>query len=192
MHGSEQRIIAAALGCFAQFGVSKTTVEDVASAAGCSRATLYRYFGSKQALLSGVVMAEVGRLDGRLSTAAAEAETLEDLLAGMLGEVGRTFDGHAALRHLLAVEPEAVLPHLAFDQGNRVLAVGAALVAPHLTAYLPAGEAAAAGEWLTRVALTYVLSPSEHVSLTDEGSVRRLVRTFVLPGLEKTAAVSAA
>lgn len=191
MQGAEQRIIAAALACFAQFGVSKTTIEDVASAAGCSRATLYRYFGGKQALLSGVVMAEVRHLDARLSAAAADADTLEDLLLGILGEAGRAFADHAALQHLLAVEPEAVLPHLAFDRGNRVLAVGAALVAPHLAAHLgPA--AAAAGEWITRVALTYLLSPSEHVSLTDEESVRRLVRTFVLPGLEKTAAVPAA
>lgn len=192
MHEAEQRIIAAALECFAQFGVTKTTIEDVASAAGCSRATLYRYFGGKQALLYGVVTAEVRHLDARLWAAAEEADTLEDLLVGILGEAGRSFAGHDALQHLLAVEPEAVLPHLAFDRGNRVLAVGAALVAPHLAAHLDPAAAGAAGEWITRVALTYLLSPSEHVSLTDEESVRRLVRTFVLPGLEKTAAVPAA
>lgn len=185
----EERLVEAALGRFALYGVSKTTVEDVAQAAGCSRATLYRYFPSKQALLKGVVAAEIRRLAARVQEIAEAADTIEDLVVAVLVEAGREFDSHAALHHVLAVEPEVLLPHLAFERGNRVLAVASMVLAPHLARHLPADEASRAGEWLARVALTYVCSPSQHVSLRDEASVRRLVRTFVLPGLEKTAAV---
>lgn len=185
----EPRIVAAALRCLAQYGVSKTTVEDVAQAAGCSRATLYRYFPSKQALLSGVLESEIRRLGAGLDTVASEADTLEDLVTGLLVHAGREFEAHEALRHVLAVEPEVVLPYLAFERAERVLAVASILVAPHLARFLAPEAAGRAGEWLCRVAVTYLLSPSEYVSLTDESSVRTLARTFVLPGMETEAAV---
>lgn len=185
---AEEQILDAALECFARFGVSKTTVEDVAQVAGCSRATLYRYFPGKKALLDGVMRAEIRRLGSQLDEVAAEAATLEELAVGVLCWVGDEFERHAALRHVLTVEPEVVLPHLTFDEGNRVIAVGSLLLAPHLFRFLAPEQVAAAGEWLARLALNYLCSPSEYVSLTDEESVRRLVRTFVLPGLEKSSA----
>jgi len=185
-------MIDAALDCFAQYGVSKTTVEDVATAAGCSRATLYRYFPGKQALLDGVLAAEVDRVARRLDAAARDAATLEDALVALMREAATEFSGHQALNHVLNVEPEVVLPHLAFDPCNRLLSSGAAVVAPSLERFLPPGEALGAAEWVTRVTFTYLFSPSEHVSLTDEASVRRLVRTYVLPGLEQSVAVPAA
>lgn len=186
MSTMDARIVAAALERFAQYGVSKTTVEDVASAAGCSRATLYRYFPGKQALIRGVVEAEVRRLADRAADVAGTTSTLEDLVVALLTEAAREFEGHDALRHVLTVEPDAILPHLAFERGNVVLAVGSAVLAPHLGRYLRPADAARAGEWLCRVALTYLCSPSRHVSLTDSESVRRLVLTFVLPGLERS------
>ena len=40
----EERILDAAIACVAVQGVRATTVDDVAHAAGCSRATVYRTF----------------------------------------------------------------------------------------------------------------------------------------------------
>ena len=39
-----ERLLDAAEGCLQQFGPQKTSMEDVARAAGMSRATVYRYF----------------------------------------------------------------------------------------------------------------------------------------------------
>lgn len=174
------------MACFAEFGVGKTTLEDIAREAGCSRATVYRYFPGKRALLEGVVEAEMRRLGARLHDIAAEAETLEEFVVEVFVQAGQEFADHDALQHTLVVEPEAVLPHLAFERGNRVLAVGSLLLAPHLARFLPPDEAARVGEWLCRITVTYLLSPSDHFSLTDPDSVRRLVGTFVLPGLRQT------
>jgi AcrR family transcriptional regulator len=45
-----QRILDVAGRCFAKSGFAKTRIEDVAGAAGVSRAFVYHHFGSKQAL----------------------------------------------------------------------------------------------------------------------------------------------
>ncbi|MGZ4705878.1 MAG: TetR/AcrR family transcriptional regulator, partial [Acidimicrobiales bacterium] len=46
------RILEAALRCVARWGLIKTTVDDVAREAGCSRATIYRAFpGGKQSVI---------------------------------------------------------------------------------------------------------------------------------------------
>lgn len=179
----ERAIVDAALTCYAHYGVSKTTFEDVAREASCSRATVYRYFPGKQALLAGVVGAEIRRIAAHLEPEARAAGTLEDLLVTVLVRAGREFEGHDALRHVLAVEPEVVLPQVVFDGAERLFAVATAVLTPHLSRFLPPTTAIRTGEWVCRLAITYLFSPSDHVSLADEASTRRLVRTFVLPGL---------
>ncbi len=57
-----ERILAATLVSLARYGVAKTTLEDVAKEAGCARATVYRYFGGKQQLLSTVILHECSRV----------------------------------------------------------------------------------------------------------------------------------
>ena len=56
------RIVEGALRVIARFGLAKLTLDDVAREAGCSRATLYRYFPGKGALLRAVLDSETGRL----------------------------------------------------------------------------------------------------------------------------------
>lgn len=53
------RLIDAAERCFSRFGAAKTTLEDIASEAGVSRATVYRYFdGGRDEIVLGVVLRE--------------------------------------------------------------------------------------------------------------------------------------
>ena len=56
------RIRDAALVCIGRFGLAKTTVDDIAREAGCSRATLYRYFDGKPEIVRNVVAAEQARM----------------------------------------------------------------------------------------------------------------------------------
>ena len=58
---ARDRLIDAAEACFSRFGVSKTTLEDIAAQAGVSRATVYRYFdGGRDEIILGVVLREAG------------------------------------------------------------------------------------------------------------------------------------
>ena len=45
----------AALACVARVGVAKTTLDDVAKEAGCARATVYRCFPGRLALMRAVL-----------------------------------------------------------------------------------------------------------------------------------------
>lgn len=179
------RLVDAALRCVARWGVAKTTLEDVAREARCSRATVYRGFpGGKESLFRAVVDTEVARLFGALRSALLGAGDLEDALVAAITEVARRVEGHSAFQYLLTHEPGLVLPHLAFHELDALLARVGEFGAPLLSRFLGSGdEAARVAQWVTRIVISYTCSPAAGVQLADAGSVRRLVRSFVLPGL---------
>ena len=176
----------AALRCIARWGVAKTTLEDIAREAGSSRATVYRAFpGGKEALFAALADRELRRLEDAVATAVGAAGSLEDALVAAIASTATHLEGHAAFQFLLVHEPGMVLPHLAFRQLDallaRVRAFGGPLLAPHLGG--DTTEAGIAAEWVARIVLSYTSCPAPGVQLTDAESVRRLVRSFVLPGL---------
>jgi len=180
----EDRILDAALVCIARWGLAKTGLDDVAREAGVSRATVYRAFpGGKDALVEAVARSELARFFAAVDRRLAAASSLEDVLVAGITEAGTRIAAHGALRALVSFEPEVILPRLAFDRMNRVLAVCTAFAGPHLARFLDEVEAARVAEWATRVVVSYASWPSVDVDLTDEASVRRLVRQLFLPAL---------
>jgi len=181
-----ERIADAALTCVARWGITKTTLEDVAREAGIGRATIYRAFqGGKGEVLRAVLAREADRFTAGIDDAIrAAGDELEDVVVAGVVAAARQLEGHAALQYLLAHEPDVVLPHVAFDRLGRLFDVVARFADPHLARFLPeADQRARAAEWLARVVLTYVFNPADGVALSDPVAARRLVRTFVLPGL---------
>src|ERR687890_147806 len=75
----EDRIVDGLLESVARWGIAKTTVEDVARAAGVSRATVYRAFpGGKDVIFEAVVRRESARFLAAVTARLDAAETLED------------------------------------------------------------------------------------------------------------------
>jgi AcrR family transcriptional regulator len=188
LDGTSVRLLSAAVVCIARVGVTKTTLDDVAREAGCSRATLYRYFPGKSPLVRALVAREAAALEAELQTAAADAPTLEDAAVAIVLCAAEWFARHPALQFVMTAEPDVLLPHLAFEGADRVLLAGARVIAPALSRFFaPAGsesvEALRASEWLARMILSYASSPADSVDLADPISVRRLVADFVVPGL---------
>ena len=62
-----QRILDAAGRLFAQRGVRTVGMSDVATAAGCSRATLYRYFDNRDSLRAAFVHRETRRIGAQVT-----------------------------------------------------------------------------------------------------------------------------
>ncbi len=60
------QILASARACFETTGISKTTVEDIAAAAGISRQTVYKYFSSKQDIIDHIGLSEVMKVQSSL------------------------------------------------------------------------------------------------------------------------------
>ena len=74
---ARNRLIDAAEVCFTRFGVAKTTLEDIATEAGVSRATVYRYFeGGRDEIILGVVLREGNEFIESLGRRVQREETL--------------------------------------------------------------------------------------------------------------------
>jgi AcrR family transcriptional regulator len=175
----------AALACFSRWGVAKTTLDDIAREAGCSRATVYRLFpGGKDVLLDAVAGRELASFfEGLRAEMERVAGDLEDLIVAGVTFAASALRDHRALQFLLAHEPEVVLPLVAFDRLDVVLDHAAAFCAPWLEPHVGQEWAPRAGEWITRMVLSYSLVPADGFDLTTEADARRFVRSFVMPGL---------
>lgn len=179
----ERRLIDATLRCVARWGIAKTTLDDVARQAGCGRATIYRTFaGGKAAVLRATLQHELVRCTATIDHAVSGLDSLEDVLVAGTTTAANFIAEHDALQFLLAHEPDAVLPHVAFDKLTRVFRAAAAFAQPHLARFLPEEEVPRAAEWVTRVVLTYAMAPTT-LDLRVEADARRLVHLYLLPGL---------
>jgi AcrR family transcriptional regulator len=180
----EERVADAALRCVGRWGLAKTTLDDVAREAGCSRATVYRLFpGGKENLVDVAVRLEVRRFLNGLATVLDGADDLEQVLVNGISYGSRQLREHVPLQFVLAYEPELVLPRIAFERLDVVFNAVGAVAAPFLAPYVGADRAGRVAEWVARIVLSYTLTPSNQFDLADDDSVRALVRGFVLPGL---------
>lgn len=177
-----RRLVDAALVCIARWGVTKTSLDDIAREAGVSRATVYRAVpGGKERLLTVVLDHETGRFLHEMEAQLAAATDLADLLSRGIGTALAAVSDHPALRTLLELEPELVLPHVAFHRLDRFLAVATDLCRPHLARFVPAEAVPAAADWVARIVVTYGLYPAPAADPHDPESIRRLVRTYLVP-----------
>jgi AcrR family transcriptional regulator len=180
----ELRVLDAALTCIGRVGVAKTTLDDVAREAGCARATVYRYHPGKQPLLDAVVAREADRLTTLVLRAADAEDDLAAAATSVLTNGAAFLLGHEALRCVLTVEPEVLLPHISFARGDVMLAVCASRLAPAFTRFVEPEQARRLAEWLVRLGMSYLCS-EQAAELLERERVRALVEDFVLPGLDR-------
>lgn len=180
----ERRLVDAALRCVGRWGLRKTSLDDIAREAGVSRATAYRVFpGGKDRLVEVVFSHEAGRFFHEVDAELRAATSLEDLLVVGVGTMLRAAVDNGVLTALVRHEPDLILPHFAFHQLDGVLDLAEALARPHLERFLPAAEVRPAAELLARVVLTFGFRPTTWLDPHDPASVRRLVRTYLVPAL---------
>ena len=177
------RMLDATITCLARYGVGKTTIDDVAREAGCSRASVYRYHANRNALVFAAVDRETEDLTASVLDAGRAADTLEDAIVAMFVTAARRITAHAALQRALELEPEVVLPSLSFEGGDRLFAEAAERFAPVFARFLPPDRAPRAAGWCTRVLLAYLHPDRSPLSMTDDESVRALVRRHVIPAV---------
>ena len=178
------RICDAALRCIERWGLGKTSVEDVATAARISRATVYRYFpGGRDELIRETVAGEVQCFFERLGCALADDEGIEAKLVHGLVVGHRALDDHRLLQQVLSTDREALLaefaelaPMLVDEVRNELASV---LVGERLRAGI---DVPAAADYLARLFLSYLTTSGGH-DLSDREAVGRLVRTFFVGGI---------
>jgi AcrR family transcriptional regulator len=182
------RIVIAALDEFAEHGIRRTSMEDVARRAGVSRMTVFRRFESKQGLVEVVIAREVRRGMEELDLLWEGAETLEDRLVEGFAFAGRYVRDHPLFDGILRREPETLLPPLTID-GGPVLDLYRSLIADRLQAEVDSGHAVTSdvdgvAEVIARLAISLLLTREGDITLDDPDSIVRLVNLAVLPMLQ--------
>ena len=87
------RVLDAAAACYLRYGVDKTTAVDIATAAGMSRATLYRRYGSHEAIFLAVLVRESEDMardaESHLAAIDDPAERIVEGMVFAIGEISR-------------------------------------------------------------------------------------------------------
>lgn len=171
----------ATLAEIARVGLARLSVDAVAQAAGVSRATLYRRCPGKPALVGAALDHEVARAVAAIADTVADARTIDDAVGAMFVTGARTLATSVALGALVAADPSALAPYLDFAGGEALLARLTDGLAPLLAPW--AADPARAAEWVARIGIDLLRTPTPLIDPTDPAAVRRFVVTFVTPGI---------
>ena len=165
-------------------GMRRITMEDVARRSEVGRATLYRRFPTKGALIDAVVLAEARRYFDGNAQACANANTLEDRLVYSTVFTVTFLRDHALLKKLLRTEPETILPSLTIDADPildlatdrsaaqlRTELYGAAPITDEQERHLRT-----VAELHTRLTLSFIVTPHTSINLATIDDTRAYVR----------------
>lgn len=175
---TRERILDAAFQRVSEVGLTRLALEDVATAAGVSRQTLYRHFGSRDGLVEALVVREERWFIDRIVTATIPEQDVERAVTAAVTEALRAASEHALLRRLLQTEPGAILPLVILGEGP-VISVAQPVVAEILGKRVEATPAAVdeAADVATRLLVSYVLDPrSEAADVVGPRIARILLR----------------
>ncbi|MFW2333650.1 TetR/AcrR family transcriptional regulator [Ilumatobacter sp.] len=177
---AEARILDAAKSCCERWGIEKVTVDDVVSASGVSRATLYRLFpGGKDVMFDALHARERAEFFDTLTAEVGGTDDFEDLVVRLVVTATRELRDDRHLAIMLASEPGAVLSELTVDGMPQIIRVANDYLGPILKPFLDPEFAEPLIDLLVRITISYFLAPSEHVDLGHVESAR----AFLRPGL---------
>ncbi len=187
---ARQRLIEAADACISRFGLAKTTVEDVATEAKVSRATIYRYFPNRDELVIEVLLSSLSRsMERSLGDFFEGADTPADFGRALVQSAAYLLD---VIRHDRQLETlldhesggisatisgaSELLFHIVLDEWRQPLA--AAQHSGLIRSDLDIDELS---EWILRAILSLLIveGPAPHTP-DDE---RRLIETFLVPAI---------
>ena len=185
-----ERLLDAAEGCLAQFGPQKTSMEDVARAAGMSRATVYRYFENRDALLLGVASRQASDLAGEAIQYLGNFNTISDwLVEGLLFTLREIPQRPVFASLVTSLDSSAASKLLLGSTG--MIQIGVNVLRPMFATAKEQGllrddvNIDMLIEWLLRVLWTYLNAPSQVA--TDEDSMRKLFHMMLIPAVLKDA-----
>lgn len=178
---------------FARQGIARTTMEEIAQQAAAGKATLYRHFENKQAVVGALVERETARLARRLQRVLAGPEPVPDRLEEAFVAGLDFLRTHPLLAGGLRRDAEVLLPFLTSSDGpvaRALLPLFATTIAEGVAdGQLRSLRADWAAETLFRLLLSFLASPALGVALDDPAEVRAYAHGLIAAG---TAAGTAA
>jgi len=173
-----EKILDAAAALFVEQGVAATGMGAVAKAAGCSRATLYRYFENRRALQRAFVHREARALGERVATAvAAIAEPRARVTEAVLMAV-REVRATPTLAAWFGLGDAGLASELA-STSEVIEVLGTSFLADVWNA--DDAEIARRARWLVRAIVSLLTVPGR-----DDDDERAMVEQFLVPVLIPT------
>lgn len=158
-------ILDATMATLGERGLSALSLEAVADAAGVSRQTIYRHFGTRDQLVDAVILREEQAFIAVMRDAAGEAPSGSRTIERALAVALRMARRHPVLTTLLATEPEALLPYFLLGR-SPVVSAAEPVVAEVLGQRHPDVDddrLHLLADMVTRLLVSYVVSPPEGV-----------------------------
>ena len=166
------RILDAADELFARQDAATVGMNEIARAAGCSRATLYRYFENRDVLYTAYVHRETYRIFRALGTRIADvADPRERLIEGVVTAL-RSVRESPALSSWFASTQRPIGGEMA-ERSDVIKGLTEAFLASLNIDDRPVEPRA---RWLVRVMISLLIFPGR-----DEADERAMLREFVLP-----------
>jgi AcrR family transcriptional regulator len=170
------RILEAAGALFAERGVHAVGMSEVAEAAGCSRATLYRYFDGRDALRTAFVHRETRRIGARVLD---EVAGTADGAPGVDGQLVIAME--SALR-LVRSDPTLMAWFTAGDAGATAALAQSSVVIEGLVAGFLGGEPSPGvrrrAKWVVRMLVSLLIDPEP-----DPAEEHAMIAELLVPAL---------
>jgi AcrR family transcriptional regulator len=180
-----ERILEAARTELLAHGLRRTSLDEIARAADVSRATLFRRFPNRDALLFALAAREARAAIARVDERVAGLDDAEDLLVkGAIGVV-HEITGNGLLQRLLVTDTDQVLPLLT-NRSGPILSIGSDYIAAQLGRVRAAGtplrgDPRVIAELLARLTLSLAVNPTGVIPLDDDRKLAKIVRTTIAP-----------
>lgn len=184
---TRERIVVTAHGLIREVGIRRLTMSEVATAAGLSRAALYKHFADKDSLVDAVLVRNGRLIREQLDRRFAEAATLADQCVVAV-RFGLTPPGELRLLDLHESDPEA-LAELLTTGATPFLERATRFWTAHVIAAQGRGEVAAdlepaeAAEWVARTLYALAVTPPLSFERGDPDALERYIRRFVVGAL---------
>ena len=170
-----ERILDAAGDLFAHRPFASVGMNEIAEAAGCSRATLYRYFDSRQALHTAYAHREAHRLHGQLLERLAGIDDPRGRLVTGLVTTLALVRNSPALRSWFSVS-DAPLGAEVADQSDVIKAMVSAFVVSLGGSEHDRAAVDRRARWLVRMLTSLLLFPGQ-----DADDERAMIEEFLVP-----------
>lgn len=182
------RILDAALDRFTAVGIRKTTMDDIAVAAGVGRATVYRRFEGRDDVVRAVILRELARFLAEVDAAlAGVTDPLDRFVRGFVSTL-RAARENPLLGRLLEVDSDLLVPFLTVG-GAPALRLSRAFLADELREsqalgfIRPGVDVDLVSELLVRLCQSLLLTPDGLLRLDDDAGLEDLARTYLAPAL---------
>lgn len=182
------QILEAANECFAQLGIQRTSVQDVARMANVSRGTVYRYFEDRTVLIDAAIEFGAQKFYQLVAAAMAKKSTLAEKIGAMAETHATILLDHRTRNRLMADDAE-LMRHMISDGDSAVRRTTSFLI-PYVQEAQQRGEVgagidvAAASEWLARIIYSFsTVNEAQTFDMSKPDTVRKYVERFAINGL---------